>query len=60
MKLKDDNFRNDMKRPSMNCDAFAEFSMDKTGKGVSLKMKEISPGIDFSYNFQDLDLRRVK
>jgi len=44
---------------AMNCDAFAEFSFDKTGKAQSIKMKGISPNIDFSFDFQDLDLTRI-
>lgn len=44
----------------MNADAFAIFSLDKEGKAQSIKIKGISPNIDFSFDFQDLDLRRVK
>ncbi len=44
----------------MNCDAFAMFSLDEDGKAQSIKMKGISPNIDFSFDFQDLDLQRVK
>ncbi len=43
----------------MNADAFAIFSLDEEGKAQSIKMKGISPNIDFSFDFQDLDLRRV-
>jgi CubicO group peptidase (beta-lactamase class C family) len=43
----------------MNCDALAMFSLDEEGRGVSIKMKGISPNIDFSFDFQDLDLQRV-
>ena len=43
----------------MNCDAFAMFYLDENGKAQSLKMKGISPNIDFSFDFQDLDLRRI-
>jgi CubicO group peptidase (beta-lactamase class C family) len=43
----------------MNGDAFAIFTMDEEGKAQSIKMKGISPSIDFSFDFQDLDLRRV-
>ena len=43
----------------MNCDAFAMFSLDENGKGQSIKMKGISPNIDFSFDFQDLDLIRT-
>jgi hypothetical protein len=43
----------------MNADAFAMFSLDQEGKAQSLKMKGISPNIDFSFDFHDLDLIRV-
>ena len=44
----------------MECDAFASFSLDENGKAQSIKMKGISPAIDFSFDFQDLNLERVK
>ncbi|MBO6186658.1 MAG: serine hydrolase [Chryseobacterium sp.] len=44
----------------INGDAFAMFSLDEEGKAQSIKMKGISPEIDFSYDFQDLDLQKVK
>ncbi|MDA1134603.1 MAG: serine hydrolase [Proteobacteria bacterium] len=44
---------------AMNCDAFAMFSFDENGKAQSMKMKGISPNIDFSFDFQDLDLKRI-
>ncbi len=44
----------------MNCDAFADFEVDAAGKAQSIKMKGISPSIDFSFDFQDLDLQRVE
>lgn len=45
--------------PNMEADAFAIFSVDETGKAQSIKMKGISPDIDFSYDFQDLNLIRI-
>lgn len=45
---------------AMNCDALTMFSLDENGKAQSIKMKGISPNIDFSFDFQDLDLIRVK
>ena len=45
---------------AMNCDAFAMFTFDETGKAQAFKMKGISPNIDFSFDFQDLDLKRVE
>ena len=44
----------------MNADAFAIFNLDAEGKAEGLKMKGISPTIDFSFDFQDLDFERVK
>ena len=44
----------------MNCDAFASFTLDENGKGIAIKMKGISPNIDFSFDFHDLDLLRVE
>lgn len=48
------------KARSMNADAFAAFQLDEQGRAASIKMKPISPATDFSYDFQDLDLRRVE
>jgi CubicO group peptidase (beta-lactamase class C family) len=45
---------------AMNCDAFAMFYCDDTGKAQSIKMRGISPHIDFSFDFQDLDLKRIE
>lgn len=42
-----------------SADAFAMFQLDENGKAQGLKMKGISPSIDFSYDFHDLDLQRV-
>ncbi|MTI32364.1 serine hydrolase [Xanthovirga aplysinae] len=44
----------------LNGDAFAIFSLDEEGKAQSIRMKGISPEIDFSFDFQDLDLQRVE
>ncbi len=44
----------------MNGDAFATFNLDPEGKAQSIKMKGISPNIDFSFDFQDLNLIRIK
>lgn len=44
----------------MNCDAFASFTLDENGKATAIKMKGISPNIDFSFDFHDLDLKRVE
>ncbi|RYJ39617.1 Beta-lactamase [Flavobacterium anhuiense] len=45
---------------AMECDALVLFSLDETGKAQSIKMKGISPNIDFSFDFQDLDFKRVE
>ncbi len=44
----------------MPCDAFASFTLDEEGKAQSIRMKAISPDTDFSFDFHDLDLQRVK
>jgi CubicO group peptidase (beta-lactamase class C family) len=43
---------------AMNGDALAMFSLDERGRAQSIKMRGISPNIDFSFDFQDLDLKR--
>jgi CubicO group peptidase (beta-lactamase class C family) len=42
----------------LDADAFAIFSLDEKGRAERIRMKGISPDIDFSYDFQDLDLVR--
>ena len=44
----------------INGDAFAIYTLDEKGKAQTIRMKGISPNIDFSYDFQDLYFRRVK
>ena len=44
----------------LDADAFAVFCLDEEGKAQSIKMKGISPNIDFSFDFQDLDLKKVE
>src|SRR5690606_1062279 len=44
----------------MECDAFVMFQLDENGKGKGMTMKGISPNIDFSFDFHDLDLKRVE
>ena len=44
----------------MVADAFAMFNLDEEGKAQSIKMKGISPNIDFSFDFQDLDLKKTE
>jgi CubicO group peptidase (beta-lactamase class C family) len=45
---------------SMDADAYVQFSLDNTGKASGITMAAISPLTDFSYDFQDLDFKRVK
>lgn len=45
---------------SMDADAFVNFSLDENGRGTGITMKAISPLTDFSFDFQDLDLKRVE
>ncbi|MGG6231528.1 serine hydrolase [Tenacibaculum sp. SDUM215027] len=44
----------------MNADAFATFNLDEEGKAIGIKMKGISPNIDFSFDFHDLNLKRIE
>ncbi|GLU52060.1 serine hydrolase [Dyadobacter frigoris] len=46
-------------RRSFDADAYLYFQTDKDGKPASIKMEPISPLTDFSFDFQDLDLKRV-
>jgi CubicO group peptidase (beta-lactamase class C family) len=43
---------------AMNADAFASFCLDKNGKAQKITLKGISPNIDFSFDFQDLEFER--
>lgn len=45
---------------NMNADALAMFMLNEEGKAQSIKMKGISPNIDFSFDFQDLSFQRIK
>jgi len=45
---------------SMDADAWVQFSLDKEGRGESIKMKAISPLTDFSFDFHDLELVKKK
>lgn len=56
---KDNSFAIKWDDREMKCDAFANFEMDADGKAIGIKMKGIAPDIDFSYDFHDLDLKRV-
>ncbi|RYZ20598.1 MAG: serine hydrolase [Chitinophagaceae bacterium] len=45
---------------SMDADAFVHFSANKSGRITGATMKAVSPLTDFSYDFHDLELKRVK
>jgi len=44
----------------LDADAFAIFSMDEEGVAQEIRMKGVSPDIDFSYDFHDLFFERVE
>jgi len=45
---------------SMDADAYVIFHRGAQGKPDAMKMKAISPLTDFSFDFQDLDFKRVR
>ncbi len=45
---------------SLRADAFVTFSMDAEGHVDGARMVPASPAVDFSFDFQDLNLKRVK
>jgi hypothetical protein len=45
---------------SYDADAFFTLTFDENGKAVSAKMKPISDVTDFSFDFGDLDLKKVE
>jgi len=45
---------------SVRADAYVTFTLDPDGNIASVKMLPASPDVDFSFDFQDLDLRPVK
>lgn len=57
---KDNTFAIKWEYQDMNCDAFATFSFDEKGQAQSIQMKGISPDIDFSFDFHDLNLQRIE
>ncbi|MBO9639626.1 MAG: DUF3471 domain-containing protein, partial [Siphonobacter aquaeclarae] len=44
---------------SMNADAYVVFSLDKDGRASGFRMEAISPLTDFSFDFQDLEFKKV-
>lgn len=47
-------------RGLIDADVFVMFNLDEEGKAQGMKLKGISPLIDFSFDFQDLNLKRVE
>lgn len=45
---------------SYDADAFMNFYFDENGSAQTIKMKPISSITDFSFDFEDLDLKRVR
>jgi len=45
---------------SLKADAFVNFNLNVEGKAEGFLMSPISPLTDFSYDYQDLDFKRVK
>ncbi len=43
---------------SFDADAYVMFSLDRNGKANGFKMEAISPLTDFSFDFQDLEMKR--
>ncbi|MCB0686492.1 MAG: serine hydrolase [Saprospiraceae bacterium] len=56
---KQNTFAIKMSYTGMPCDAFATFEFDQMKMPIKIKMKGISPDIDFSFDYQDLNLVRV-
>jgi CubicO group peptidase (beta-lactamase class C family) len=44
----------------LHADAYVTFSLNPGGKVERIRMKAVSPATDFSFDFRDLDLRRVE
>ena len=44
---------------SLRADAYATFTLDPAGNVTALRLVPASPAVDFSFDFQDLDLRPV-
>jgi len=44
---------------SMGADAFVIFRLNENGRADAMQMKPVSPSTDFSYDFQDLDFKKL-
>jgi CubicO group peptidase (beta-lactamase class C family) len=42
----------------MNADAYVTFTFDEKGKSTGFSLKGISPNVDFSFDFEDLHIKR--
>ncbi len=54
-----DTFIARWKDRGLNADAYVSFALDPEGNIERIRMKAVSPATDFSFDFHDLDLRRV-
>jgi CubicO group peptidase (beta-lactamase class C family) len=45
---------------TLRADAYLSFALDETGRAARALMKPASDEVDFSFDFQDLELRRVE
>jgi len=57
---KDNTFAVKWSNRYFDADAFMYVTYDNLGYATNIKMKPISPLTDFSYDFQDLDINRIK
>jgi CubicO group peptidase (beta-lactamase class C family) len=55
-----DTFVARWKDRGLRADAFVTFSLNSDGEVEGAKMKAVSPATDFSFDFQDLDLKPAK
>lgn len=44
---------------TLDADAFVNFNLDKDGKSTGFALEAYSPLTDFSFDFQDLDIKRI-
>jgi CubicO group peptidase (beta-lactamase class C family) len=58
--FKDNTFIVKWNNRSFDADAYVNFHLDNSRKPASIDMRPISPLTDFSFDFQDLNLVRVK
>ena len=59
MHYKGNTFIVKFKDRSLDADSYVRFTVDDNGKASGFKMAPISPTTDFSFDFQDLDLKKV-